>query len=55
MADEAYTKLLERLDKTSKISPDLRQNILAFYKDSAAPESEKARTVLTTLREPAAP
>jgi hypothetical protein len=56
MADETYAKLLERLDKTTQISPDLRQNILAFYKDSPAPDSEKARAVLTTLREtPAEP
>jgi hypothetical protein len=56
MADESYSKLLERLDKASTIPPDLRANILAFYKDSDGPESEKARAVLAGLREqPAAP
>ncbi len=56
MADESYSKLLERLDKASTIPPDLRANILAFYKDSDGPESEKARAVLAGLRErPVAP
>jgi hypothetical protein len=50
MADDTYTKLLERLDgSTDKVSPELRANILAFFKD-ADPESEKARAVLAALR-----
>jgi len=56
MADESYSKLLERLDKAATIPPDLRANILAFYKDSDGPESERARAVLAVLREsPVAP
>jgi hypothetical protein len=56
MADESYSKLLEHLDKAATIPPDLRANILAFYKNSDGPESEKARAVLAVLREsPVAP
>jgi hypothetical protein len=56
MADESYSKLLEHLDKASPVPPDLRANILAFYKNSDGPESEKARAVLAVLREsPVAP
>jgi Zinc dependent phospholipase C len=56
MADESYSKLLEHLDKASTIPPDLRANILAFYKDSDGPESEKARAAFSALRDsPVAP
>jgi hypothetical protein len=50
MADDTYSKLLERIHgSTDKVSPELRSNILAFFKDSD-PESEKARTVLAALK-----
>ena len=51
MADETYTKLLDRLEKAPNIPPALRANILAFYKDSDGPPSEKARTVLAALKQ----
>ena len=55
MADESYSKLLDRLDKVT-VSAELRSNVLAFYRDSDGPESPKARAVLSSLREtPAAP
>jgi hypothetical protein len=50
MADETYAKLLDRLDKAPNIPPALRANILTFYKDSDGPPSEKARTVLSSLK-----
>jgi zinc dependent phospholipase C len=56
MADESYSKLLEHLDKAATIPTDLRANILAFYKDSDGPQSERARAVFTALRDtPVAP
>jgi hypothetical protein len=55
MADESYSKLLDRLDKMA-VSSELRSNIIAFYGDSDGPDSPKARSVLSGLREtPAAP
>lgn len=50
MADESYSKLLDHLEKVT-VSAELRTNILAFYGDSDGPESIKARTVLSALRE----
>jgi hypothetical protein len=49
MADDTYSKLLERLD-ASKTSSDLRRHILDFYEGSNGPESEKARAVLAAMR-----
>jgi hypothetical protein len=51
LADQAYAKLLERFDGTpAKISEPLRSNMLVFYGSSGVASSEKARTVLTALR-----
>jgi hypothetical protein len=51
LADEAYAKLLERLEGTpASISEQLRANVLAFYGSSGSPASDKARAVLTALR-----
>jgi Zinc dependent phospholipase C len=51
LADEAYVKLLERLEGTpANISEPLRANVLAFYGSSGVPSSDKARAVLTTMR-----
>jgi hypothetical protein len=51
MADETYSKLLERIDGAAgNISSELRGNILRFYRDSDGPESEKARAVLAAMR-----
>lgn len=51
MADEAYTKLLEKVSGApDKISPELRSNILAFYGASGGPQSAGARAVLSSLR-----
>jgi hypothetical protein len=51
MADEAYLKLLERLEATpAGISEPLRANVLAFYGSAGVPSSDKARAVLTALR-----
>ena len=53
LADQAYEKLLERLDGTpANISEPLRANILAFYSSSGVPSSDKARVVFTALKEP---
>ena len=43
LADEAYAKLLEKLAKKdfATASPDLRQDILAFYRDLNAPIATK--------------
>jgi hypothetical protein len=49
-ADDAYAKLLEKLDGAGNVTPELRANILAFYGNSNGPQSEKARTELTALR-----
>ncbi|HSB10675.1 MAG TPA: zinc dependent phospholipase C family protein [Blastocatellia bacterium] len=46
LADKTYAKLLKRLDRNgfSDITPELRQNILAFYSDLNAPiETKKDR------------
>jgi len=50
MADNTYAKLLEKLAGKPNISDELRKNILAFYGNSEGPPSEKARTVLASLR-----
>ena len=61
MADATYEELLEKLagpaDKSledelplKNISADLRQNILSFYQSSPGPRSEKARALLSALR-----
>jgi Zinc dependent phospholipase C len=51
LADEAYAKLLERLQATpADISGPLRANILVFYGSSGSPASDKAGAVLTALR-----
>ncbi len=51
MADEAYAKLLERLEATpANISEPLRANVLSFYGASGSPASDKARAALAALR-----
>ena len=47
MANDSYSKLLERLN--GNVPDGLRQNILEFYKNSAGPESVKAKKALETL------
>jgi len=44
LTDKTYAHLLDQLakDKFQQITPDLRQNILTFYKDPGAPLSTKA-------------
>jgi hypothetical protein len=61
MADATYEKLLEKLagdsDKGSlnKVSKDLRADIVAYYKGSPGPMSEKAKSVLAALQNSSAP
>jgi len=65
LADETYATLLAKLsaDKFAGTSPELRENILAFYSDSTAPiETRKdagrwqaVQTNLALLKESAAP
>jgi len=45
MADDAFAALVDRLagNKFQKLSPELRDAILHFYADSAAPISTKKR------------
>src|SRR5581483_487741 len=45
LADETYAHLLDDLDKHKfdKLTPELRQNILAFYDGAAAPVSRKKK------------
>jgi hypothetical protein len=46
LADKAYAKLLDKLaaQKFQGVSPEMRENILAFYKDLNAPfETKKDR------------
>jgi hypothetical protein len=51
LADEAYAKLLERFDgHLGDVSESMRANILMFYGSSGTPDTEKARTILATLR-----
>jgi hypothetical protein len=61
MADAAYEKLLEKIggesDKFSagkipsvEVSKGLHDNIVAFYRDSPGPKSEKARSALAALQ-----
>jgi hypothetical protein len=51
LADEAYAKLLDRLEATpAGISEPLRANILSLYGASGVPSSDKSRTVLTALQ-----
>ncbi|HTR36800.1 MAG TPA: zinc dependent phospholipase C family protein [Bryobacteraceae bacterium] len=51
LADQAYSKLLERFDgEPAKVNDALRTNILSFYAGTDGPSSEKARTVLAALR-----
>jgi hypothetical protein len=44
LTDQTYAHLLDQLakDKFQQVTPDLRQNILNFYKDPGAPLSTKA-------------
>lgn len=50
LADDAYAKLLERLDGApANITQALGANILSFYGSSGVPATEKARTVLSSL------
>jgi hypothetical protein len=44
LTDQTYAHLLDQLakDNFQQVTPDLRQNILAFYKDPGAPLSTKA-------------
>jgi len=43
LTDDAYARLVDQLakDNFAKVSPELRDNILAFYSDSSAPLSTK--------------
>jgi hypothetical protein len=51
LADQTYAKLLERFSGgLDKISDPLRANIFVFYGASASPASDKAGSVLATLR-----
>src|ERR1700722_9568228 len=51
LADDAYTKLLERFDgHLNDVSDSMRANILTFYGGSGNPESAKATAVLADLR-----
>jgi hypothetical protein len=51
LADEAYAKLLERLEASpANISEQLRANVLSFYGSSGSPASDKAGAALTALR-----
>jgi hypothetical protein len=51
MADEAYAKLLERLEATpASVSEPLRANVLSFYGATGSPASDKARAALAALR-----
>jgi Zinc dependent phospholipase C len=45
LADETYAKLLDKLADSNfaGISPDLRQDILAFYQDPSAPNTTKKK------------
>ena len=45
LTDETYAKLLDKLaqDKFAGLSPDLRQNILAFYQNPSAPNYAKKK------------
>jgi hypothetical protein len=45
LADSAYAKLLDKVSKDnfSTVSPELRENIMAFYSDAVAPASAKKR------------
>jgi hypothetical protein len=53
LADQAYAKLLERLQGTpAQISGPLRTNILSFYGASGTPGSDKASAALTALKNP---
>ena len=53
LADDTYTKLLERFDgHLNDVSDAMRANILMFYGASGSPASDKARAVLVQLREP---
>lgn len=44
LTDETYAHLLDQLSKNNfqQVTPDLRQNILTFYKDPSAPLTTKA-------------
>ena len=44
LTDKTYAHLLDQLskDKFQQVTPDLRQNILTFYKDPGAPLTTKA-------------
>lgn len=61
MADSTYEKLLDKLAGDSnkipldKIGPDLRDDIVSFYQGSPGPMSEKARSMLAALQNPAPP
>lgn len=55
LADETYSKLLERLDgHIGDVSTSLRANVLAFYGASAGPASKKAADVVAAFRASAA-
>jgi len=45
LTDETYAKLLDKLTKTKfvDLKPDIRQNILAFYQNSSAPNFTKKK------------
>jgi hypothetical protein len=45
LADETYAKLLDKLadSKFAGISPELREDILAFYRDPGAPNTTKKK------------
>jgi hypothetical protein len=65
LTDQTYAHLLDQLAQKnfSQIAPDLRENILAFYRDPAAPNTtkrnaavwQKTQDEVQRLREPSPP
>lgn len=53
LADQAYAKLLGKLaDQKGEISPELRANILSFYRDPSTVPAGKARQEFERLTDP---
>ncbi len=51
LADDTYAKLLERFDgHLNEVSDSMRANLLRFYGASGSPASEKAGSILASLR-----
>ena len=52
LADKTYEELLEKFaDAPDRISPELRDDVLAFYRATPGPTSEKARIVLAAIQQ----